>query len=95
MRSFCLSFNFFLSIYKVYMLLYFHCDCNVQAYHRELLEHMPPPRPPRAIIRLPLPLRQSTKSVKTPTGKKISLKRGRGDKKRHRKVGGSRDSKSF
>ncbi|ONI12749.1 hypothetical protein PRUPE_4G181200 [Prunus persica] len=75
-------------------------DCErrnfvIQAYHRELLEHMPPPRPPRAIIRLPLPLRQSTKSVKTPTGKKISLKRGRGDKKRHRKVGGSRDSKSF
>lgn len=76
-------------------------DCErrnfvIQAYHRELLEHMPPPRPPRAIIRLPLPLPQSTKSVKTPTGKKISLKRGRGDKKRHRKVvGGSRDSKSF
>ncbi|XP_008226632.1 PREDICTED: uncharacterized protein LOC103326206 [Prunus mume] len=75
-------------------------DCErrnfvIQAYHRELLEHMPPPRPPRTIIRLPLPLPQSTKSVKTPTGKKISLKRGRGDKKRHRKVGGSRDSKSF
>ncbi|BBH01788.1 Protein of unknown function D [Prunus dulcis] len=75
-------------------------DCErrnfvIQAYHRELLEHMPPPRPPRAIIRLPLPLPQSTKSVKTPTGKKISLKRGRGDKKRHRKVGGRRDSKSF
>lgn len=75
-------------------------DCErrnfvIQAYHRELLEHMPPPRLPRAIIRLPLPLPQSTKSVKTPTGKKISLKRGRVDKKRHRKVGGSRDSKSF
>ncbi|PQQ17967.1 uncharacterized protein Pyn_15237 [Prunus yedoensis var. nudiflora] len=76
-------------------------DCErrnfvIQAYHRELLELMPPPRPPRAVIRLPLPLPQSTTSLKTPTRKKISLKRGRGDKKRHRKVvGGSRDSKSF
>ncbi|XP_068311302.1 probable hexosyltransferase MUCI70 [Pyrus communis] len=75
-------------------------DCErrnfvIQAYHRELLEHMPPPPPPRVIVRRPPSLSHGATSVKTPIGKKISQKRGRGDKKRHRKVaGGSRDSKT-
>lgn len=95
-RSSCLFFIHFLRMHKLYMLLYVHSDCNVQAYHRELLEHMPPPPPPRVIVRRPPSLSHGATSVKTPIGKKISQKRGRGDKKRHRKVaGGSRDSKTF
>lgn len=76
-------------------------DCErrnfvIQAYHRELLEQMPPPPPPRVVLHRPLALPHGTISVKTPAGKKISQKRGRGDKKRHRKIaGGSKDNRQF
>ncbi|XP_062011364.1 probable hexosyltransferase MUCI70 isoform X1 [Rosa rugosa] len=72
-------------------------DCErrnfvIQAYHRELLEQMPPPRPPRVVIRRTPALPHVIISVKTPPGKK----RGRGDKKRHRKVVAvSRDNMQF
>nr|XP_004297916.2 PREDICTED: uncharacterized protein LOC101306424 [Fragaria vesca subsp. vesca] len=72
-------------------------DCErrnfvIQAYHRELLEQMPPPPPPRVVIHRPPALPHGITSVKTPPGKK----RGRGDKKRHRKVVTvSRDNRQF
>lgn len=57
---------------------------------------MPPPPPPRVVLHRPLALPHGTISVRTPAGKKISQKRGRGDKKRHRKIaGGSKDNRQF
>lgn len=57
---------------------------------------MPPPPPPRVVLHHPLSLPHGTISVKTPAGKKISQKRGRGDRKRHRKIaGGSKDNRQL
>ncbi|GAB4849512.1 hypothetical protein Ancab_004306 [Ancistrocladus abbreviatus] len=82
-------------------------DCErrnfvIQAYHRELLEHMPPPAPP-VTVRQPQPrtptivVRDST-AVRN-TGRKTSSKRGRDRRtgfKHHRRVAvGNRHTNSF
>lgn len=71
------------------------CDDKFQAYHRELLEHMPPPsplrsrprpRPPVAVIPEPLAFLRSNRSPM-----KKNPRRGRGERKssskRHHRVG--------
>ena len=66
-------------------------DDKFQAYHRELLEHMPPPPPPRprppvAVIPQPLAFLHSNRSPM-----KKNPRRGRGERKssskRHHRVG--------
>lgn len=65
-------------------------DFVIQAYHRDLLEHMSPPPPVRPIIRRPPPLPVYKPIVRPPTKKSGKRK---GDKKRHRKVvAGSKDN---
>ncbi|KAL9236419.1 hypothetical protein vseg_011094 [Gypsophila vaccaria] len=74
-------------------------DCErrnfvIQAYHRELLELMPPPRPPKIAIRRQPYIRSSptlnrTVTVSRPVGRKNPSKRGRDRRsgsRRHRKV---------
>lgn len=86
-------------------------DCErrnfvIQTYHRELLEHMPPPA--RAVIRRPPPVPDGHTVPKPPVHvvqkappvKRNPSKRGRSDKrstsKRHRKViAGHREDNSF
>lgn len=74
-------------------------DCErrnfvIQAYHRGVLENMPP-RPPRIIVRRQPSLRTSP-TIRREVGRKIPSRRGRDRKsgsRRHRKVvAGSRDS---
>ncbi|XP_030460997.1 probable hexosyltransferase MUCI70 isoform X2 [Syzygium oleosum] len=78
-------------------------DCErrnfvIQAYHRDLLEHMPPPASP-AIRARPASTTISTPGRRAPVKKAISSKRSRSDRKpgsrRHRKVtAGTRDRSS-
>ncbi|KMS97994.1 hypothetical protein BVRB_4g096760 [Beta vulgaris subsp. vulgaris] len=74
-------------------------DCErrnfvIQTYHRELLEHMPPPRPPRLIVRRQPPIRTSP-TIRREMGRKIPSKRARerrsGSRRRRRVVAGSRN----
>lgn len=68
------------------------CDKQYQAYHRDVLENMPPPPPPRprpvVVIRRPR-LPPVFFTINKPPVKK-NPKRGRGDRrsgsKRHRKI---------
>ncbi|KAF8024130.1 hypothetical protein BT93_F1357 [Corymbia citriodora subsp. variegata] len=79
-------------------------DCErrnfvIQAYHRDLLEHMPPPASP-AIRARPALTTTSISGRRAPVKKVISSKRSRSDRKpgsrRHRKViAGTRDRSSF
>lgn len=71
---------------------------HLQTYHREILEHMPPPPvkpvirrpPPVSIGRPPPPVSKPHIVLKSPPVKRNPSKRGRSDKrsssKRHRKV---------
>jgi hypothetical protein len=63
------------------------CDKQNQAYHRDVLENMPPPSPPVVVIRRPNPP-VSYITHKPPMKK--NPRHGRGDRRsgsrRHRKV---------
>ncbi|KAL3733746.1 hypothetical protein ACJRO7_023159 [Eucalyptus globulus] len=75
-------------------------DCErrnfvIQAYHRDLLEQMPPPASPAIRARLSSTI-ISTSGRRAPVKKGISSKRSKSDRRRHRKVtAGTRDRSSF
>ncbi|KAL2944291.1 Protein FAM83H [Bienertia sinuspersici] len=73
----------------------FMCVLVTVAYHRELLENMPPPRPPRMLVRRQPPVR-TTPPIRKEVGRKVPSKRGRDRRsgsRHHRKVvASSRDS---
>lgn len=88
---------------KVDWSIYMFLDCErrnfvIQTYHRDLLEHMPAPPPPRRVIHPPPALPTSNTAGRTPVKKNVP-KRGRADKRsgsrRHRKVvAGSKETNS-
>jgi len=70
------------------------CDKQCQAYHRDVLENMPPPPPPRPRPRPVVVIRRPRPPVSYTTNKPLVKKNprhGRGDRrpgpKHHRKIG--------
>ncbi|KAL4563968.1 hypothetical protein LXL04_028017 [Taraxacum kok-saghyz] len=81
-------------------------DCErrnfvIQAYHRDLLEHMPPPtlRRNRYSIPVPVSVRGNLVAKSSNLGKKSPVKRGKGERRsrsrRHSKNLGNRDNMVF
>ena len=70
----------------------------MQAYHRELLEHMPPPRPlrPPRIIVHQQPSIRAVPTLHREVGRRLPSRRGRdrrsGSRRRRKVVASSRDT---